>query len=49
MSLPRSPVAMERREHFSTSQPQKSKVYNDRKRERSMEVNTDIENISENS
>lgn len=47
MSLPGSPVAMERREHFPTSQPQKSKVCNDRKRERSMEVNTDIENTSQ--
>lgn len=40
-------MVMKRREHPSTSQPQKSKVCNDRKRERSMGVNADIENTSQ--
>jgi len=44
MSLPWSPMAIKSTEHASTAQPQKSKHYNDRKRERSMGVKADIEN-----
>lgn len=45
MCLPRCPMAMKRKEHYPTSQPQKSKVCSDR--ERSTGMSAAIENTTQ--